>query len=161
MEFYQVTSESDFSTYYKLKCQEDAILWSGFKSKPNEQVLYNHFENRILKSDNIIIYYLKDNDSIIGYAQATIINDEEVEFSATNIFGEFQGQGYLQDMTILFLKEMKRKGFKRILGWASERNKPAEFNLKFNKFVKTEEFEIRSMPLLGGEHKFYKWVKEL
>lgn len=161
MEFYQVTSVSDFPTYYQLKCQDDAVLWSGFNSKPDEQVLYNHFVNKILKSDNTIIYYLKDNNSVVGYVQATIINADEVEFSATNIFSKFQGQGYLQDMTELFLDEMKKKGFVRVIGWASEKNKPAIFNLKINQFHKTEEFESRSMPLLGGEHRFFKWIKEL
>lgn len=161
MNFYKVTKEDEFGIYYGLKCQDDAVLWSGFLSEPDKEKLYSHFVNNILHSDKILIYYLEDNNCIVGYAQASIIDDNEVEFSATNVFKEYQGQGYLQDITMLLFNELRKIGFKRIIGWASEQNKPAEFNLKINRFIKQDEFDVRNLPLLGGNHKFYKWIKEI
>lgn len=161
MRFYRVQQIADFETYYLLKCQDDAVLWSGFSSAPDKERLYNHFVQNILGNDNLYLYYLEDNGEIIGYVQGSHIDDTNVEFSATNIFKKFQGLGYLQDMTLFLSQEMKRRGYRHAIGWVSEHNEPAEYNFKFNKFSKTDIFDEREMPLLGGRHKFYKWVKDL
>lgn len=161
MELLQATDCTQFEDYYKLKCQEDAILWSGFRNAPDKNKLLDHYKKIISKKSNVLIFYLLDNNKIIGYAQGTILDQNSVEYSATNIFKKFQGQGYLQDLSSLFLSRMKELGFSKITGWASEKNRPAEFNLIFNKFIKTNEFEERELPLLGGKHRFYKWIKQL
>ncbi len=64
-------------------------------------------------------------------------------------------------MTKFFIDKMKNIGYKKAICWVSDKNIPSEHNTTINKIIKTTEFEIRNLPLLGGEHKFFKWVKIL
>lgn len=161
MEFKRVTEVGDFQAYYLLKCQKDAVLWSGFASAPDRDRLYSHFTKNIIGNADIYVFYLLENDDVIGYVQGTRVNADTVEFSATNIFKKYQGLGYMQDMTQYFFDKMKSMGFSSAIGWVSEHNKPAVYNFEFNNFIKTGEFDEREMPLFGEKHRFYKWIKKL
>lgn len=162
----RIVSATDFEPYYMLKCQEDAVLWSGFMTKPDKDRLYNHFIHNIISDNRILIYYMYDSDNenpqeVIGYGQLTKTDSSGIEFSAANIFKKFQGCMYFQDLSKMIIDEAVKLGYTSIIGWASEKNKPAIINLRINKFKKTDEFEEREMKAFNEIHKFYKWIKEI
>lgn len=161
MEFKRVTDINDFEAYYLMKCQKDAVLWSGFTSAPDRDRLLEHFSKNIISNPDMYVFYLMDKGDVIGYVQGTRVSKDVVEFSATNIFKKYQGLGYMQDMTQYFFEQMKKIGYSSVIGMVSEHNKPAEYNFEFNNFIKTEEFDERDMPLFGKKHRFYKWIKQL
>ena len=45
------------------------------------------------------------------------------------------------------------------MSWVSDKNIASYKRYEKLGFIRMEEFEIRNQPLLGGEHKFYKWIK--
>lgn len=161
MEFFKEATLEDFESYYRIKCQKDAILWSGFSTAPNKEKLLVHYKEKIINNPNTYLFYLWNDYEIIGSLQGSRVDADIVEIGASNVFQKFQGLGYVQDLTSLFIQQMKKLGYKKAICWVSDRNKPSEYNTKINKFVKTEDFEDRSLPLLGGKHRFYKWEKQL
>ena len=46
-----------------------------------------------------------------------------------------------------------------IVSWVSDKNIASYKRYEKLGFIRMDEFEIRNLPLLGGEHKFYKWIK--
>ena len=64
--------------------------------------------------------------------------------------------------TLLFsMEKATKRGVEYFFSWVSENNTASWRRYEKLGFVKTEEFEMRDLPLLGGEHKFYKWIKRL
>lgn len=161
MEIFKEARPEDFEAYYELKCQEDAILWSGFNTKPDKEKLQSHYLKNIINNPNIYLFYIWEGDEIVGSLQGSRIKETTVEIGASNVFKKFQGLGYIQDLSKLFLKRMKELGYIEAICWVSDKNKPSEYNIRFNKFTKTDEFEERNLPLLGGIHRFYKWQRTL
>ena len=56
---------------------------------------------------------------------------------------------------------IKQLGGKTCFTWISEGNIASYRRFLKEGFTRTNECEIRNLPLLGGEHKFLKWIKEL
>lgn len=55
----------------------------------------------------------------------------------------------------------KEKGFKTHIAWVSDANVASVRRFAKLGFVKTEEFDIRNIPLAGGNHRYYKWRKHI
>lgn len=161
MEYFKEARPEDFEAYYGLKCQKDAILWSGFTTPPDKDKLRKHYIANIIDNPDTYLYFLWIDDEIVGSLQGSRIDDITVEIGASNVFKKHQGLGYIQDLSKLFIEKMKDLGYEEAVCWVSDKNKPSEYNNQFNKFTKTDEFEERNLPLLGGIHRFYKWQKSL
>jgi len=55
----------------------------------------------------------------------------------------------------------KELGAKHIFSWVAEDNIASFKRYEKLGFRKTQEVDKRYLPLLGGEHVFYKWVLDL
>ena len=161
----EANSLEQFEGYLKLKSQKDAILWSGFATAPDRERFLKYYKEKVLQNPNthLMLQYDEDLDdtTIVGYVQYDDIAENEVEIRGSGILKSYQGTDAYQEQGNLLGKHFAEKGVKKLVTWASEKNVPSEFNLKRSGMHKTEEFEIRNIPLLGGEHRFFKWVLDI
>ncbi len=162
---YKVSRLEDFQAFYELKCQKDAVAWSGFATAPNEDRLREYFVNKILKNDKTYVFYLRDteipDETCIGYQQFDLNEDGVVDMRGTVIRRKYQGLGYYDEIRILVEDEIARLGGKTIISWCSELNSASMNGAEDLGWHKTNEFNVVNLPKLGGDHKFYKWIKEI
>ena len=161
----EATSLDDFDAFLALKSQKDAIKWSGFSTAPERESFRKYFIERILNDSSTHVFFLCDNCiegcPVVAYRQYNQLSDDEVEVRGTTIKKSYQGTDALGALNSLLDIHYKEKGFRKFTTWISEKNKASEINAVNMGWIKTEIFETRNLPLLGGEHKFFKWVKEL
>ena len=161
----EASSLEEFDAFLELKSQKDAVKWSGFETVPDRDKFFQYYLERVLNNPITHVMFLHDEDEegdpIIGYVQYDDIDNEHVETRGSVILKRYQGTGVYQIMIDLLHDIFREKGVKYIETWASEKNKPSIYNLQIEGYTRLEEYDIRIIPLLGGEHKFYKWVKEL
>lgn len=81
--------------------------------------------------------------------------------SSYGVYYPYNGRGYGTKIIEFSNRYGKLLGMIEHIAWVSGQNIASKRVFEKNGFVKTKEFEIRNLPLLGGEHKFYKWIKEL
>lgn len=152
----------DFDAFLALKSQKDAVKWSGFEAAPNPDNFKRYFIERVLNNPLTHVMLLCKHDgegnSIIGYRQYDQISENEIEIRGTTIKREYQGTDAIEALNTLMVKHYKEKGYKLFSAWVSEKNKASEYVNRIAGWTKTNECIIQNIPLLGGEHKFYKWV---
>jgi len=155
---------NDFEALLALKSQKDAIRWSGFTTAPDRDKFLVYYRERVLGNPNTQIMFLHDDEieghPIVGYIQYDILSVEDIEMRGSVIKKSYQGTGAYVAMSNLLSELLKGQGYKRAIGWVSEKNASSLANTTERGWIKTEEFEIRNLPLLGGEHRFIKCVKE-
>lgn len=150
-----------YDILHKIKCEKDAIVWSGFEKGPDYEQYKKYVQDRIINDPKNHLFFLMDNENVIGYCQFVEQEDGCFEGRGSGILKEYQGCGYAQDMGKLFLEKAKEMGCKFMFSWCSERNKPSVYALLSSGWEKTEEKNIIYMPAFKEEHVFFKWVKEL
>lgn len=153
----------DFEDYLALKSQKDAIKWSGFTSAPERESFKTYFIDRVLNNPVTHVFFLCDQDvegaPVVGYRQYDQISDTEIEIRGTSIKKSYQGTDAIEALNTLLEIHYKEKGYNVFTAWISEMNKASEYNSSRNGWVKTEEFVVKEMPLLGGAHRFFKWIR--
>lgn len=154
----------DFDALLALKSQKDAIRWSGFTTAPDRKKFLEYYNTRVLANPNTGMMFLRDDEvegsPIVGYIQYDIISDEDIEMRGSVVKKSYQGTGAYVIMSQLLHQYLKKQGFKRALGWVSENNASSLANSIERGWKMTDEYEVRNLPLLGGEHRFVKCIKE-
>lgn len=162
---HKVNSIDDFEEFYLLKCQKDAIAWSGFDNAPDKEKLRRYFIDRVLNNPCTHVYFLRDTESpeelCMGYEQFDLTPNAIVEMRGTIIKKKYQGLGYYEDLRRLIEEKIIELNATRIESWCSEQNAASMAGSDELGWYRTDVFKMVSLPLLGGEHKFYKWIKEL
>jgi hypothetical protein len=155
----------DFDVLLALKSQKDAIRWSGFKSAPDKDSFLVYYKERVLANPKTQIMFLHDNEvegaPIVGYIQYDVLSIEDIEMRGSVIKKSYQGTGAYVAMSNLLAEHLKKLGYKRAVGWVSEKNSSSLANSRERGWEITDEYEIRYLPLLGGEHRFLKCIKTL
>lgn len=157
---YRRAVASDYDVWHALKSERTAINWSGFTQSPDYSNVKPYFEKQVL-SETRYIYMVLLGDEIVGTFQIDKRNDKLFEYSSMNIFEKWSGMGIGSYIYIYREREVVNHGGAIIYTWISEQNRRSWRCAEKNGFLKTEEMEIRNLPLLGGNHIFYKWVKQL
>lgn len=157
---YKVKSAEDFEDYYHIKSDKSSVLWSGFEAGPEKTALKSHFQ-KLLSSDNLQIYYLKNRitDGLIGYVQ-TVSDKEEIEVSHS-ILEDYQGKGYGALIYELLIDDIKKQGYKRIIAWISDKNIASIKNLLSNGFIKDSSWKEVEIKSFNRVDVFYLYKKEL
>ena len=154
----------DFEAFLALKSQKDAIKWSGFEKAPDPVRFKRYFIERVLNNPATHMFFLCDQsvegNPVVGYRQYDQLSDREIDIRGTTIKKSYQGTDALDALNTLLNDHYKDMGYKKFYAWISEKNRASEMNAINGGWTKTDVFEVRNLPLLGGEHKFYKWVKE-
>lgn len=138
LNFYRVIDVEDFDNYYKLKADPPAIIWSGFRGKPDSIGLKNHFE-KILVDKNNYLFFLKDSSSqsVIGYIQFERFSNDEATYTGTSIYSDYHGKGYGKLITKMMIEKAMNEGIKRLSGYCAFDNIASVKNLTSVGFVKT------------------------
>ena len=161
----EATSLDDFDAFLALKSQKDAVKWSGFESAPDPERFRTYFVERVLNNPVTHVMLLHDGDAegepVVGYVQYDDLDDTHVETRGSVILKRYQGTGANQIMSDLLDEVFRSKGIRFIETWASEKNLPSVYNMQIKGYTRLDEFDIRNLPLVGGEHRFFKWVKQL
>ena len=159
----EASSLEDFDAFLALKSQKDAIKWSGFETAPDPVKFKQYYIEKVLNNPITHVFFLCDQSvegcPIVGYRQYDKVSAEAVDIRGTIIKKSYQGTDALEALNTLLAKHYKEKGYKYLTAWISEKNKASEYNSLRSGWNKTDEFVLKDIPLLGGEHKFFKWVK--
>lgn len=160
----EAKSVDDFEPFLALKSQKDAVKWSGFETAPDPVKFKQYFIEKILNSPNTHVFFLCDKDiedcPVVGYRQYDQMADKTIEIRGTTIKKNYQGTDALEALNELLNRHYMERGYRVFITWISEKNKASEINAINGGWTKTNVFEVRNLSLLGGEHRFYKWVKE-
>ena len=165
MTMYYLTKATinDFEALLALKSQKDAIKWSGFTTAPDREKFLEYYMTKVLDNPKTGMMFLRDDEiegnPIVGYIQYDIISPEDIEMRGSVIKKSYQGTGAYVIMSKLLHKYLKEQGFKHAIGWVSENNASSLARLEERGWHRTDEYEVRNLPLLGGEHRFVKCIK--
>ncbi len=122
----QISSMSQFADYFELKCDKTAILWSGFDSAPNVDVMRNYFYTLI--NSNKIAFLFRYCNVVVGYCQISR-QEDYIEIDGYSVLSNYSGLGFGKEIIGLFsspenlhsiVKDQKSRG--GVMAWVSENN---------------------------------------
>ena len=161
----EANSLDQFDAFLALKSQKDAIKWSGFETAPDPEKFKQYYIEKVLNNPQTHVLFLCDADvegcPIVAYTQYDDVSNIEVNIRGTVIKKSYQGTDARGALNKLTADHHHIKGHKLYVTWISEKNIASLTNILHQGYTKTDEYEIRYLPLLGGEHRFYKFVKEI
>lgn len=157
---YRKACLSDYDDFYAIKADKSNIEWGGFLEAPD----YNNFKNWYeaqMKSDIRTIYLVYLDEKCVAFFYIDRINETSFELSSSGVLSDYCGRGIGTYTVKARLEIIKGQGGKTCETWISENN--IAYYRRFEKlgFVKTEDYQIRELPQLGGKHRFFKYVLEL
>ena len=147
--------------FYKLRCDENNIRWSGHITPPSRANLYKFVEKCIHEENRFVFLAYSDKNECIGYVYCDVDDNQKTIESSYGVYSPYNGQGYGTQIIEFSNRYGKLLGMQEHIAWVSEHNIASNRVFQKNGFVKSNEVEIRKLPLLGGEHNFLKWVKKL
>lgn len=147
-------SELDYDGYYQIKSDEKNVFWGGWATAPNYETFKNVFISRISDTQRREYVCIIDGQ-IVGYLAAVIL-DSKIEISY-GIRSIYSGQGIATALIGFAVDEFTDK---TIIAWVSEQNIGSQKCLLKNGFIKSEDFEKRSLQLDKEEHVFCKWERK-
>lgn len=150
-----------FNDFYKLRCDENNIRWSGHITPPSRANLYKFVEKCIHEENRFVFLAYSDKNECIGYVYCDVDDNQKTIESSYGVYYPYNGQGYGTQIIEFSNRYGKLLGMQEHIAWVSEHNIASNRVFQKNGFVKSNEVEIRKLPLLGGEHNFLKWVKKL
>lgn len=148
-----------FNDFYKLRCDANNVKWSGHFTPPTLDNLYKFVEKCQCSKTRFVLLAYNEQNKCVGYcycdiddANKTIESSYGVDYSQTR-------KGYGTQIIEFIHRYGNITGMHEHIAWVSEQNIAS--NKVFQKlgFTNSGEYEIRNLPLLGGEHKFYKLTK--
>ena len=157
---YKKATENEFEDLYKIKCDKANIQWGGFKEAPNRINFLKWYKSQLI-SNKRSIYLVYEGNEVCAFFYIDKIDNRTYELSSSGVLSVFSGRGigtYTVNTRIDIIRSL---GGKICITWIAENNIGSYKRFEKIGFVRTDEYEVRNLPLLGGEHKFYKWVKKL
>ena len=155
----EMKSLEDFDSLYKLKCQKDSVVWSGFEREPEEASFKQYVQVSLIDNPNSHLFLLKDvkTSEVMGYCQFNEEGGGVAEGRGSGLFKKFQGCGLASVMDTLLVEKARDYGLKYMYTWCSENNIVSVMALIDAGFTKTTVTEKRFMKVFNEEHTFYKW----
>lgn len=157
---YKLATIEDFDDFYYIKCDKKNIAWGGFTKAPERDSFYQWYQ-RQLASDCRWIYLVYEDDTCCAFFYIDKREDGSYEAASSGVLSEFMGKGIGTYALSMQVAEIKTFNGSEVSSWVSDGNIASYKRYEKLGFSRTDEFEVRNLPLLGGVHKFYKWIKEL
>lgn len=148
-----------FESFYSMKCEPNNIKWSGFLEPPDRKQLKDWYKKQ-LDSANRTIYYLNSDDKIYAYCYLDKIDDNTIEI-AYGVSEIFSGKGKGTELISQIIKKLRLLNAINVIAWVSEKNIGSSKILMKNGFIRTQQSEVRELPLIRNASIFYLWRKEL
>lgn len=158
---YRLATLSDFEDLYRIKCDKENIAWGGFTQVPEKDSFYQWYQ-RQLASDCRWIYLVYEDEDCCAFFYVDKLEDGTYEAASSGVLSEYMGKGigtYALAMQVVEIERISMGG--GISSWVSDQNIASYKRYEKLGFIRTDELEVRNLPLLGGKHKFYKWIKVL
>ncbi len=148
-----------YEDFYRLKCQKDSVLWSGFDKEPDKELFKEYVVKNLIENPKNHLFLLRDGNTneVMGYCQFNEEDNGICEGRGIGLFRKFQGCGLASTMNILLVEKAKGYGMKYMYAWCSEKNIVSIRALIDAGFKRTNLTEIRHMSVLKEDHTFYKW----
>ena len=155
----EMTNMDDYEYLYLLKCQKDAIEWSGFETKPDKEKFRKYIKETVIDNPNNHLFFFRDGSTneVMGYVQYVDEGNGVGEGRGSSLFKRYQGCGLASVLDQLYVEKTKENGIKYLYAWCSEKNVASMNALIDAGFQKTEKYEIRHMSVFNEDHKFYMW----
>lgn len=155
----EMKSLEDFDAFYKLKCQKDSVLWSGFEKGPEEEPFRQYVQDVLIDNPKNHLFLLKDSKTqeVMGYCQFNEEADGIAEGRGSGLFKKYQGCGLASVMDTLLVGKAREYGMKYMYSWCSDKNVVSMNALIDSGFTKTAVFEERYLKVFEESHLFYKW----
>lgn len=157
---YKKATINDFEDLLLIKSDKANIQWGGFVETPNRQLFFEWFKEQ-LKSSFRSIYLVYEHAYPCAFFYIDKVNETTYELSSSGVLSKYTGNGIGTYTVQKRLEIIQALGGKTCITWISEQNIASYRRFIKEGFTRTKEYETRVLPLLGGEHKFYKWIKEL
>ena len=157
---YKLATLGDFEDFYRIKCDKVNIAWSGFTQAPEKKSFYEWYQ-RQLASDHRWIYLVYDHEDVCAFFYLDKIDNITYELSSSGVLSQFTGRGIGSYTVRARLDIIQSLGGRIGITWIAEDNVASYRRFENEGFTRTGKYEIRNLPLLGGEHKFFKWIKQL
>lgn len=153
--------EKDFEDFFKIKSDADNIKWSGFLAAPDKKNFRKWFSEQINNPKrDIYLVYIENNAHAVAFFYIDYCDDCCFRVPS-GVLGEYTRRGIGTWIIQEGSRIAKEKGYKTNFAMISDLNIGSSKRYEKLGFTKTSEFEIRNVPLAGGEQKFYKWIKEI
>lgn len=157
---YRFATLADFEDLYRIKCDKENIAWGGFCEAPNRELFYEWYKKQI-RSNKRTIYLVYEYETPCAFFYIDKVDEETYELSSSGVSAPFSGKGIGTYTVSVRLDIIKELGGKKCITWIAEDNIASYKRFVKEGFTRTDEFKVHNLPLLGGEHKFYKWIKNL
>lgn len=157
---YRKATEEEFEDLYRIKCDRANIEWGGFCEVPNRDRFYIWFKDQLI-SDKRTIYLVYDHEDVCAFFYLDKIDNITYELSSSGGLSQFTGRGIGSYTVRARLDIIQSLGGRIGITWIAEDNVASYRRFENEGFTRTGKYEIRNLPLLGGEHKFFKWIKQL
>ena len=158
---YRLATYEDFEDFYRIKCDKANIAWGGFMQAPDKSKFHEWYTKQLV-SNSRRIYLIYEGEICCAYFYIDKIDNQTYEAASSGVLSKYMNRGigtFALSVRVLEIEKICKKGM--IISWMSDKNIASYKRFEKLGFVRTDEFEIRNLPLLGGEHKFYKWVKNI
>lgn len=156
---YRLATIEDFGDFYRIKCDKENIAWGGFTKTPEKESFYQWYLQQ-LSSESRWIYLVYEGPDCCAFFYVDKLEDGSYEAASSGVLTEYMGKGIGTYALLNQVAEIRKKGYGGgILSWVSDKNIASYKRYEKLGFIRTGEFEVRNLPLLGGKHKFFKWIK--
>lgn len=135
------------------------MVWTYYP--PILDNLYKFVERCMTSETRFVFLAYNEQNLCVGYCYCDIDDDNKTIESSYGVDYSQTRKGYGTQIIEFTHRYGKIVGMHEHIVWVSEQNIAS--NKVFLKlgFTKTSECEIRKLPLLGGDHKFYKLIKKI
>lgn len=150
-----------FDDFYRLRCDENNIKWTGHISPPEKEKLHRFVEECIYDEKRFVFLVYNEYNECVGFVYCDIDDEKKVIESSYGVYFPFTRKGYGSQIIEFSSRYGLLLGMKEHIAWVSEQNIPSNRVFQKNGFIRTEDHEQRNLPLLGGNHVFYKFTRKL
>ena len=155
----EMVNMDDFESLYLLKCQKDAVQWSGFESKPDKEHYKEFIQEKVIADPKNHLFLFKDGktNDVMGYVQFVDEGNGIGEGRGSGLIKRYQGCGLASVLDQLYVEKAREYNMKYLYAWCSEKNIVSMNALIDAGFQKTDIKEIRHMKVFNEDHIFFKW----
>ena len=142
--FLEKCTIKDFELYYKLKCDEENIYWTGHKRSPDKENLRKWFKDQLERKDRIFFLVKTPNypNEAIGYLYLDIVGENKnVIETGHGVHSKFKGKGIGTKIIKFALEYSKEKleVIDRGDGWIAEDNIGSIKNVLKNGYFESKD----------------------
>lgn len=157
---YKEAEQSDYDDFFNIKADKANIEWGGFETAPDYDT-FKQWYSKQLESKKRTIYLVYHQSKCVAFFYLDKLGNQIYEASSSGVLGEYCGRGIGTYTLRKRIYISKKSGGKYIISWIADDNIASYRRFEKLGFEKTNDSDVRDLPLLGGSHTFHKWILRL